>query len=82
MPMGMVDGDIKIVLHDTYPGLSIVEQTVLNFSVMKQKIFAFPAPSKYYYLYIFLKQLAGATPTQEIKSIDNYYIRQYKMKLV
>jgi hypothetical protein len=49
MPMGMVDDDFKIViLHDTYPGLSIVEQAVLNFSVMKQKIFAFPAPSKYY----------------------------------
>jgi len=48
MPMGMVDDDVKIILHDTYPGLSIVEQAVLNFSVMKQKIFAFPAPSKYY----------------------------------
>jgi len=46
--MGMVDDDVKIVLHDTYLGLSIVEQAVLNFSVMKQKIFTFPAPSKYY----------------------------------
>ena len=46
--MGMVDDDVKIVLHDTDPGLLIVEQAVLNFSVMKQKIFAFPAPSKYY----------------------------------
>jgi hypothetical protein len=34
------------------------------------------------YLYFFLKQLVGATPTREIKSIDNYYIRQHKIKLV
>jgi hypothetical protein len=36
-----------------------------------------------HYLYFFLKQLAGTTPmAREIKSIDNYYVRQHKNKLV
>jgi hypothetical protein len=42
----MIDNSVKIVLHDTYPGLSIVEQAALNFTVMQQKMFMFPAPLK------------------------------------
>jgi hypothetical protein len=42
----MIDNSVKIVSHNTYPGLSIVEQAALDFAVMKQKMFAFAAPSK------------------------------------
>jgi hypothetical protein len=46
-PVGMIDDTVKIVSHETYPGLSIVEQAALDFAVMKQKMFAFAAPSKW-----------------------------------
>jgi actin-like ATPase involved in cell morphogenesis len=46
-PAGMIDDTIKIVSHDTYPGLLIVEQVALDFAVMKQKMFAFAAPAKW-----------------------------------
>jgi hypothetical protein len=45
-PVGMINNNIKIVSHDTYPGLSTVEQAALDFAVMKQKMFAFATPSK------------------------------------
>jgi hypothetical protein len=45
-PVSMIDNSVKIVSHNTYPGLSIVEQAALDFAVMKQKMFAFVAPSK------------------------------------
>jgi hypothetical protein len=45
-PVGMINDNIKIVSHDTYPGLSTVEQAALDFAVMKQKMFAFATPSK------------------------------------
>jgi hypothetical protein len=34
----MINDNVKIISHDTYPGLSIVEQVALDFAVMKQKI--------------------------------------------
>jgi hypothetical protein len=43
----MIDDTIKIVSHDTYPGLSIVEQVAFDFAVMKRKMFAFAAPAKW-----------------------------------
>jgi len=43
----MIDDCVKIVSHDLYLGLSIVEQAALNFAVMKQKMFAFATPSKW-----------------------------------
>jgi hypothetical protein len=43
----MIDDNVRIVSHDTYPGLSIVEQAALDFAVMKQNMFAFAAPSKW-----------------------------------
>jgi hypothetical protein len=43
----MIDDSVKIISHDTYPGLSIVEQAVLDFAVMNQKMFAFAAPSRW-----------------------------------
>jgi len=43
----MIDDTVKIVSHDIYPGLSIVEQVALDFTMMKQKMFAFAAPSKW-----------------------------------
>jgi hypothetical protein len=43
----MIDDTVKIVSHESYPGMSIVEQAALDFAVMKQKMFAFPAPSKW-----------------------------------
>jgi len=46
-PAGMIDDTIKIVSHDTYPGLSIVEQVALDFAIMKQKMFAFAPPAKW-----------------------------------
>jgi Cyclin, N-terminal domain len=46
-PVSMIDDSVKIVSHDTYPNLSIVEQAALDFAVMKQKMFAFAAPSKW-----------------------------------
>jgi len=35
----MIDDTIKIVSHDIYLGLSIVEQVALDFAMMKQKMF-------------------------------------------
>ena len=44
---GMIDDCVKIVSHDLYLGLSIVEQAAHDFAIMKQKMFAFTAPSKW-----------------------------------
>jgi hypothetical protein len=44
--VGMIDDTVKTVLHKFYPGLSIVELAALNFTMMKQKMFSFAAPSK------------------------------------
>jgi hypothetical protein len=43
--VSMIDDTVKIVSHESYPGLSIVEQAALNFAVIKQKMFAFAVPS-------------------------------------
>jgi hypothetical protein len=43
----MINNSIKIVLHDTCPGLLIVEQAALDFAMTKQKMFAFAALSKW-----------------------------------
>jgi hypothetical protein len=40
-PSGVIDDTVNIVSRDTYPNLSIAEQTALNFTIMKQKMFAF-----------------------------------------
>ncbi|KIM71483.1 hypothetical protein PILCRDRAFT_17032 [Piloderma croceum F 1598] len=45
MLVGMIDDTVKIVSHESYLGLSIVEQVALNFAMIKQKMFAFAAPS-------------------------------------
>ena len=34
--VGMINDRVKIVSHNTYLGLSIVEQVALNFTMMKQ----------------------------------------------
>jgi hypothetical protein len=44
----MIDNTVKIVSHESYPGLSIVEQAAFDFAVMKQKMFAFAVPSKWW----------------------------------
>jgi hypothetical protein len=45
----MIDDNVKIILHDTSPGLSIAEQAAPDFAVTKQKMFAFAAPLKWWY---------------------------------
>jgi hypothetical protein len=46
-PTGMIDDNVKIVSHDTSPGLSIAQQAALDYAIMKQKMFAFAQPSKW-----------------------------------
>jgi hypothetical protein len=46
-PVGMIDDTVQIISHESYPGLSIVEQAALDFAVMKRKMFAFTAPSEW-----------------------------------
>jgi len=46
-PTGMIDDNVKIVSHDTSPGLSIAKQVALDFAAMKQKMFAFAQPSEW-----------------------------------
>jgi len=43
----MIDDNVKIVSHDTSPGLSIAKQAALDFAIMKQKMFAFAQPSEW-----------------------------------
>jgi hypothetical protein len=45
--VGMIDDTIKIVSHDIYLGLSIVEQVALDFAMMKQKMFTSATSSKW-----------------------------------
>jgi hypothetical protein len=47
MPTGMIDDTVKIVSHDTSPGLLIAQQAALDYAIMKQKKFAFAQPSKW-----------------------------------
>jgi hypothetical protein len=50
--VGVIDDTIKIVSHDTYPNLSTVEQAALDLAIMKQKMFAFSAPSKWWCFFV------------------------------
>jgi hypothetical protein len=44
----MIDDTVLIVSHDTYPGLSIVEQAVLDFAVIKPNMPSHPSSRTIY----------------------------------
>jgi hypothetical protein len=46
-PTGLIDDNVKIISHDTSPGLSIAKQVALDFAAMKQKMFTFAQPSEW-----------------------------------